>query len=307
MRAEKKKQGFPNEIPVSQIIEVEKAEMEQDTVVNFPREKVDKLKLVIGVDEKRDSQEQSTRALSLFFVKLANSIKTDLDVFKMSLELSYGKFKDVEFGNNFIKTVNEYIHGTSSGLDCFYDYLRIKSPIRRENILHAVLEEILDANEEKFKDKKIQIVKKQCEKDLPETSIREDHLRYILKWVVQYAISSVSSNGNIGLFTRSFDFREVKDDSQSFLKKDKKYIEVIIFFTTHEKVNGPPGTELGNQALMRENQNSFILPLVEEIISANGGTIRLKADPEKHYAQILLKLPAWQRKEICENLDTSSA
>ena len=292
MRAEKKKQGPSNEIPVSQIIELEKAEMEQDTVVDFPREKVDKLKLVTGAGEKRDWQEQSRRALSLFFVKLANSIKTDLDVLKMSLELSYGKFKDVEFGNNFIKTANEYIHGTSSGLDCFFDYLRIKSPIRGENIVHAVLEEILDGNEEKFKERKIQVVRKQFEKDLPETSIREDHVRYILNWVLQYAISSVSSNGNIGLFTRSFDSREVKDDSQSFFKKDRKYVEVIIFFTTHEKVNGPSGTELGDQALMRENQSDFILPLVEEIISVNGGIIRIKADPKKHYTQILLILPA---------------
>jgi len=305
MRAEKKKQGPSNEIPVSQIIELEKAEMEQDTVVDFPREKVDKLKLVTGAGEKRDWQEQSRRALSLFFVKLANSIKTDLDVLKMSLELSYGKFKDVEFGNNFIKTVNEYIHGTSSSLDCFFDYLRIKSPIRGENIVHAVLEEILDANEEKFKDRRIQIVKKQFEKDLPDTTIREDHLRYILKWLVQYVISSVSSDGNIGLFTRSFDFQEVKDDSQSFLNNDGKYIEVIILFTTHEKANAPPRAELGNQALMKENQNSFILPLVEEIVSVNGGIIRLKADPKKHYTQILLVLPASQRKKTCENLDTS--
>jgi hypothetical protein len=99
-------------------------------------------------------------------------------------------------------------------------------------------------------------------------------------------------NGNIGLFTRSFDFQEVKDDSQSFLKKDRNYIEVIIFFTTHEKVDGPSGTELGDQTLMRENLNDFILPLVEEIISMNGGIIRVKADHKKHYTQILLILPA---------------
>jgi hypothetical protein len=210
----------------------------------------------------------------------------------MLSELSHGKFKDVEFENNFIKTVNEYIHGTSSGLDCFFDYLKIRSSIRKKNIVHAVLEEILDGNEEKFKERKIQVVKKQFEKDLPETSIREDHLRYILNWVVQYAISSVSLNGNIGLFTRSFDFQEVKDDSQSFLKKDRNYIEVIIFFTTHEKVDGPSGTELGDQTLMRENLNDFILPLVEEIISMNGGIIRVKADHKKHYTQILLILPA---------------
>lgn len=291
MKAEKQKQRGSNEKPVSQISEPEKVKMEQDTVIDSPQEKIDALKLVARLGEKRYSEEQSSPALSQFFVKLANSIRTNLNVIKTLSDLSHGKFKDVEFENNFIKTVSEYIHGTNSGLDCFFDYLKIKSPIRRKNIVHAVLEEILDGNEEKFKGKKIQVVKKQFEKDLPETSIRDDHVRYILSWVVQYAISSVSSNGNIGLFTRSFDFQEVKDDSQSLSKKDRKYIEVTVLFTTHEKVNGPSGTELGNQALIRENQNDFILPLVEEIISMNGGIIRVKADHKKHWTQIFLVLP----------------
>jgi hypothetical protein len=291
MKAEKQKQRGSNEKPVSQISEAETVKMEQDTVIDSPQEKIDALKLVAGLGEKRYSEEQSSSTLSQFFVKLANSIRTNLNVIKSLSDLSHGKFKDVEFENNFIKTVSEYIHGTNSGLDCFFDYLKIKSPIRRKNIVHAVLEEILDGNEEKLKGKKIQVVKKQFEKDLPETSIRDDHVRYILSWVVQYAISSVSSNGNIGLFTRSFDFQEVKDDSQSLSKKDRKYIEVTVLFTTHEKVNGPSGTELGNQALIRENQNDFILPLVEEIISTNGGIIRVKADHKKHWTQILLILP----------------
>jgi hypothetical protein len=75
------------------------------------------------------------------------------------------------------------------------------------------------------------------------------------------------------------------------LKKDRKYIEVTIFFTTQEKVNGASKTELGDQALIRENENDFILPLVEEIINMNGGIIRVKADHKKHWTQILLVLP----------------
>ena len=292
MKAEKEKQGSLDLKSASQILEPDKAKTEQDTVIDSPKEKIERLRLVAGLGEKRYSEEQSSRALSLFYVKLANSIKTNLNVLKMLSELSRGKFKDEEFESSFIKTVNEYIHGTNSGLDCFFDYLKIRSPARRKNIVHAVLEEILDGNEEKLKERKIQVVKRQFEKDLPETSIREDHLRYVLNWVVQYAISSASLNGNLGLFTRAFDFQEVKDDSQSSLKKDRRYIEVILFFTTDEKVNGVPGTGLGDQALMRENQNDFILPLVEEIISANGGIIRVKADPKKHYTQLLLILPA---------------
>jgi hypothetical protein len=289
MRVEKEKQRESNERPPSQIFEREEVKMEQDTVINFPQEKIDMLKFVKGLGEKGFSDEQSSRALSLFFVKLANGMKTNLGVVKTLAELSQGKFKDLEFENNFIKTIKEYIQGAHSGLDCFLDYLEIRSPIRKKNIMHTILEEILNKNEKNFKDRKIQIVKKQFEEDLPETSIPYDHLRYILNWVVQFSTSSISPNGNIGFLTRSFDFQEVRDDSQSSPKRDKKYIEMIIYFMTHETVNEPSGTKLGKQALVREND--FILPLVEEIVRMNRGIMRVKVDPKNQWTQISLILP----------------
>jgi len=289
MKAENEKQRESSGRSLSQIFEPEKVKMEGDIVINSPQEKIETLKLVEGLGEKGFSDEQSTRTLSLFFFKLANSIKTNLGVIETLAELSQGKFKDQEFENNFIETLNEYIHGTNSGLDCFFDYLKIRSPIRKKNTVHTVLEEILDGNEKKFRDRKIQIVKKQFEKDLPETSVSDDHLRYILNWVVQYTSSSISSNGNIGFLTRSLDFKEVKDDSQSFPKRDRKYIEVIIFFMAREEVNEAPETKLGTKAFVREND--FIFPLVEEIIRMNRGIIKVKVDHKKHWTQISLFLP----------------
>jgi hypothetical protein len=289
MKAENEKQRGSSERSLSQIFEPEKNKMEGDIVINSPQEKIETLKLVEGLGEKGFSDEQSTRTLSLFFFKLANSIKTNLGVIETLAELSQGKFKDQEFENNFIETVNEYIHGTNSGLDCFFDYLKIRSPIRKKNTVHTTLEEILERNEKKFRDRKIQIVKKQFEKDLPETSLPDDHLRYILNWVVQYTSSSISSNGNIGFLTRSLDFKEVKDDSQSFPKQDRKYIEVIIFSMAREEVNEAPETKLGAKAFVREND--FIFPLVEEIIRMNRGIIKVKVDHKKHWTQISLFLP----------------
>ena len=289
MKAENERKRASNEKPLSQIFEPEKNKMERDTVINFPQEKVETLKPAEGHREKEFLDEQSTRTLSLFFAKLANSIKANLAVIQALAELSRGKFKDIEFENNFIETVNEYIHGTNSGLHCFFDYLKIRSPVRKQNTAHAILDEILDGNEQNFRDRKIQIVKKQFEKDLPETSIPYDHLRYILNWVVQYANSSISSNGNIGFLTRSLDFKGVKEDSQSFPKQDRKYIEIIIFFMAREEVNETPEIKLGAKGIVREND--FIFPLVEEIIRMDRGIIKVKSDNSKQWKQISLILP----------------
>jgi len=289
MKAENEKKRTPNEKPLTQIFEQERNKMERDIVINFPQEKIETLKPAEGQREKEFLDEQSTRTLSLFFTKLANSIKANLGVVQALAELSRGKFKDLEFENNFIETVNEYIHGTNSGLHCFFDYLKIRSPVRKKNTVHDILDEILDGNEKKFRDRKIQMVKKQFEKDLPETSVPYDHLRYILNWVVQYASSSISSNVNIGFLTRSLDFKEVKDDSRSFPKQDRKYIEIIIFFMAREEVNETPEIKLGAKGLVREND--FIIPLVEEIIRMNRGIIKVRADNNKQWKQISLILP----------------
>jgi hypothetical protein len=290
VKAENEKRRASNEKPFSQIFEPEKAKVERDVVINFPQEKMETHKPAGEPGEKESFDEQSTRALSLFFLKLANSIKANLGVIQTLTDLSQGKFKDLEFEKNFIETVNAYIHGTKSGLDCFSDYLKIKSPIRKKNTVHAILEEILDGNEKEFRDRKIQIVKKQFEKDLPETSIPYDHLKYILNWVVQYIRSSISSNGNIGFLTRSLGFKEVKEESQSFPKPDRKYIEIIIFFMAHEEVKEAPEIKMGAKALVREND--FIFPLVEEIIRMDRGIINVKVDKNKQWKQISLILPA---------------
>lgn len=289
VKAENEKRRASNEKTLSQIFEPEKAKVERDVVINFPQEKMETHKPARGSGEKEFLDEQSTRALSLFFVKLANSIKTNLGVIQTLAELSQGKFKDFEFEKNFIETVNEYIHGTKSGIDCFSDYLKIRSPIRKKNTVHAILEEILDGNEKKFRDRKIQIVKIQFEEDLPETNVPYDHLKYILNWVIQYTSSSISSNGSIGFLTRSLDFKDVKEDSQSFPKQGRKYIEIIIFFMAREEVKETPEMKMGAKALVREND--FIFPLVEEIIRMDRGIINIKVDKNKQWKQISLILP----------------
>ncbi len=290
IKAENERKRALNEKPLSQIFETEKNRGERDTIINFPQEKIETHKPAEEHHEKEFLDEQSGRTPALFFAKLANSIKANLGVIQALAELSRGKFKDLEFENNFVETVNEYIHGTQSGLHCFFDYLKIRSPVRRKNTVHAILDEILDGNEKKFRDRKIQIVKKQFEKDLPETIIPYDHLKYILNWVVQYATSSITSNGNMGFLTRSLDFKEVKDDSQPFPKQDRKYIETIIFFMAREEVDETPEIKLGVKGLVREND--FIFPLVEEIVRVDRGIIKVKADNNKQRKQISLILPA---------------
>jgi hypothetical protein len=295
-KAEKERLEASNGRPSLQIFDPEEITVEQGAALNSTPEKMDTLKPSAELAEEGSLDMQSAAPRSLLFVELANHFKTTLRSIKNLAEFSQGRFRDLEFEGNFIRTVCEYVDRANLEIDCFFDYLKIRSPFRKENTVHTILEEILNDNEKRFKDRKIRITQKQYARNLPETSVPDEHLRYILNWVVQYASSSVSRDRDIEFLTRSIDIQEARDQPPSFLKKENKYIEILIAFAVHEKQNKPPGANLGMQAMYRENNNSFILPLVEDIVKANQGTMRIEADYKRHFTQISLILPVERRK-----------
>ena len=176
----------------------------------------------------------------------------------------------------------------------------MKSPVPRTNTVHLVLEDLVKRNEKKLADKKIKIVKKQYEKDLPETSVQDEELKYILNWIIQYAITSVPSGGTIGFLTRSFDPQDIRDDIKPSLHRDGRYLEILVAFGANGngKSNEQSLSALELQTVHRENGNSLILPLVEEIVQKNLGIMKSKVDPEKHLTQISLILPSDRRKVV---------
>jgi nitrogen-specific signal transduction histidine kinase len=295
-KAEKERLEASNGRLSLQILDPEEITVDQGAVLDSTPEKMDTLKPLAELAEEGPLDIQSAAPGSPLFVELANHFKTTLRSIKNLAEFSQGRFRDSEFEGNFIRMVCEYVDRANSGIDCFFDYLKIRSPFRKENTVHTILEEILNNNEKRFKDRKIRITQKQYARSLPETSVPDEVLRYALNWIVQYASSSISLNGDIEFLTRSINIQEARDQFPSFLKKENKYIEILIVFAVQEKQNKPPGTNLGMQALYGENNNSFILLLVDEIVKANRGIMRIEADYKRHLTQVSLILPVERRK-----------
>ena len=235
---------------------------------------------------------------SVFLVELANHMKSALDTIRGFAELSQGRFKDPEFEYNFMRVVTGEVNRVDSELDCFLDFLKIKSPVRRANTVHTLFEEVLEANEKRLREKKIRIAQKQYEQDLPETSVRDDHLRYILNWVLQYAILSMPPNGQIGFCTRSFDGQDTKDTLKTFLCKERKHIEILFLFTVDEKAEDPLDKEKTVKSGARPHGKNLMLPLVEDIVRLNRGLIESAFDRDKHLLQISLILPVERRRDL---------
>ena len=243
------------------------------------------------------SPEQNTNILSLFLIELVHRIKNPLVSIKTFTQLLGDKFNDVEFREHFYRIVTEDIEKIDAVLNGLLSYIKINTPIEKRNTVHFILEDVLKKHEMQLEDKKIKIFKK-FEKDLPETVVPDEQLRYILNALLQYALPSIPPNGSIGLLTKSFDLQTEMPDDKKIYQKDGRYIEILIVFTGYKKPIEQFETVLGISAVQKEEAVELELRLIKEIIKKNQGMMKFEVNEKKPRTLISLKFPIERRKLI---------
>jgi nitrogen-specific signal transduction histidine kinase len=241
--------------------------------------------------------EENTHSLVLFFIELVHRLKNPLVSIKTFTQLLREKFSDVEFREYFYKIVTEDIEKIDSVLDDLLNYIKINTPIEKTNTVHYILEDVLKKYETQFEDKKIKIFKK-FEKELPETIVHDEQLRYIFNSLLQYAIPSIPPNGSIGFLTKSFDAQKSAGNDKNLLQKDGNYIEIIIVYSGYKKAIEQLESVLGIPLIQKEEAIELELRLIKEIIQKNRGMMRFEINEKKPRTLISLKFPIERRKVI---------
>jgi hypothetical protein len=248
--------------------------------------------------EKNPMDDQNTPSGFALFAELFRNIKDSLEKIKSFAHLSRERFSDAEYGGYFCKTISEDIAKTGAVLNCLANYLKINSPLPRTNTVRFLLEEALKYYEGALEDKKIKVFKKQHEENLPEPSLQDEQLRFILNSILQYAVPSIPPHGSIGFLTRSREAREIIDGGKSPLQKDEKYIEILTGFTGYQNGSQSIETTWVNPVPPQKERDDFILHLAEEIIKMNRGRMEIKVDDEKLITMISLILPMERRMTL---------
>ncbi len=238
--------------------------------------------------------EQNTSFLSSFFVELIERIKNTLSSIKNYTQISRGKFSDREFGEYYYRAVTGDIEKIDMVLNNILNYIKVQKPIRKMNTVHNIIEEVLKKNQVKLDEKGIKLFKK-FEKDLPETIVPDEQLKYILSSVLQYAMAFTPPNWNIGLSTRSFILEKGPGEVQDLFKKDGRYIEISVVFAGYNK---PSEQELRTTTLQKEEASDLILRFVKEVVLRNRGMMRIGADEKKTKTFISLRFPIERRKIV---------
>ena len=134
-------------------------------------------------------------------------------------------------------------------------------------------------------------------KDLPETIVPDEQLRFILDSVLQYAMASMPSDGNIEFLTKSYALRK-ESSEEAITEKDRKDIEVIVAFTSYKKPVEKSMEELRTPTPKEEFVSEALLRLVDATVKMNQGVTRLEVDETKAQKSVFLKLPVERRNVV---------
>lgn len=252
-----------------------------------------------GIDSSKSkldslTNERNAPFLSPFFIELIQRIKNSLGSIKNYTQISRGKFSDREFGEYYYRAVTEDIEKMEMVLNGLIDYIKLHTPIRRMNTVHNIVEEVLKKHHVKLEEKRIKLLKR-FEKNLPETTVPDEQLKYVLGSLLQYAMVLTPPRWNMVLSTKSLMLEKETGEAEGLFKRDAKYIEISVFFAVHQRRTEPAS---GMATLQKEEASDVLLRFVKEVVRRNHGTMKMGADEKRTKSFISLRFPVERRKVV---------
>ena len=226
-----------------------------------------------------------------FFIDLIDQFKETLKNLRNQTRFFQEKVRDQEFGAHLNRTIMGDIKKIELLQDSLLNYIKINHPRIKTNTVNTLLEEELKKFQVELGEKKIKLFKT-LEKNLPETAVSDDSLRYILSSVFQYAMASLPSDGSFGLFTRSLTLHRETGSAETLVKKEGKYVEILMAFTGYKK------TTVGIPPHQKEGILNLTLRLVDEMVQRNRGMMKFEEEEKKQKTTISLRFPVERRKVV---------
>ena len=244
------------------------------------------------------SQEEIISLPASLWIELISTTKSTLFSVKSVSQLSVDKFNDPEFRKYARKSIAQDIKKIDSVLNSLLNYIQINTPIVKSNTIHLLLEEILGANEKCFSDKHIKIIK-HFQKDLPETFLHDEEVKFLLNSIVQYALFSTPPHGSIGFLTRILEAQRVEGGNKVISLTGRKQIAILVAFTDHEepfKTTDRAPSE--GKGVPKDKVHQIILLLIKEIIKKYKGLIGFDINDKESRTVVSLRLPLDRRQVV---------
>jgi hypothetical protein len=227
-----------------------------------------------------------------FFIELIDQFKGTLKNLRNLTKIFQDKYGDKESSAYLNRIITQDIKKIELVQNSLLNYIRINNPVTKTNTVNTIIEEEIKKYELEAEERKIRLFKT-LEKNLPETAVPDDQLRYIVSCVLQYIMALITPNGNLGLFTKNVVLqKEMGED------RERRFIEILIAYTGHKKPVEQFRSPLGIPVHQKERILDLALRLVDEIVQRNRGMMRFEEDENKVKATISLRFPVERRKVV---------
>ena len=246
--------------------------------------------------ELNDDPYVSEQRTLLLLTELIHRIKNPLVSIKTFTQLLQEKFNDEQYRESFYEVVSEDIDKIDSFLNGLTEYVKINTPLPKRNTVHQILEEILSQYEGIFRAKEIRVVKR-FKKDLPETMVPDEPLRYIFHSLLQYVVPSIPTSGTLGFLTRVSSLKRGRRET-SFCVSGKEFIEILIIFKGLKKPVALAEIAFGISPSRDGDTLEFELRLIHEILKKHHGAIDFEVREKELKTLIFLTLPIERRRAV---------
>jgi nitrogen-specific signal transduction histidine kinase len=231
--------------------------------------------------------------LSNFLLKFFDHLKNVLSSIESQMENAIPEFRSRELGESLVEKATGDIRELNSLVDALWNFIHLHQPMEKVNSVHLLLEEILEELQTHLGRKKIRVHKK-FEENLPEVTIHDQKLRYILKSILQTAVHSMPALGGIVLLTRSLTPEEGAEKSKVLPLRDSRYVDIAILLIG--VCLEPPDAAPSVDFIQRRQGIHLMLRLVQYLVEKHRGSFEWRANKEQRQTFFTLRFPAERRK-----------
>jgi nitrogen-specific signal transduction histidine kinase len=237
------------------------------------------------------------------FIELIYQLKKPLESIKNSVRLSREYLDSEGSRESYCRTITEDIEKIDLVVDHLLNFIKISTPVARTNTIHVLIEEGLKKFQNRLEEKKMKVLKRFAE-ELPETTLPDAHVSYILSSILQYAVNLTPPHGSIGFLTRSLvGQREAGEDGS--LLKGWDYVEILVGITGYRRPAEEFVKRLGIPVPSDEEILDLELRLAKEVVRKNEGMMKFEGDEKRGRTILSLRLPVERRKMISHPLAPS--
>ncbi len=227
-----------------------------------------------------------------FFIELIDQFKDTLKNLKNLTKIFQEKYGDREYSGYLNRIIVEDIKKIELVQNSLLNYIRINNPLAKTNTVNTVIEEEIKKYEVELEERKIRVFKT-LEKNLSETAVPDDQLRYIVSCMLQYIMALIPATGNLGLFTKNIVLQKELGE-----ERETRFIEILIAYTGYKKPSEQVRSPLGSPPHQKEKILDLALRLVDEIVQRNRGVMKFEEDEKKGKAMISLRFPVERRRVV---------